>query len=167
MIHTIHIHNDTVNCVNMQVSYIIALFNEATEWVYNKRDLKAKEVVGLILNWLASLDCLSFAGQMFSFLHFSFFPPSFTAISRIPLSPIFRSQACNYVGLLVPARVCVHAFLEGGGWHRGCRQTCHFELVHQLPAGCLCHVHTHTHIHTQSWLFTDSSTKIYTHWHYK
>jgi len=40
--------------------------------------------------------------------------------------------------------VCVSALLEEGRWHRGCSQTCHFELVHQLPTGCLGHVHTHT-----------------------
>ncbi len=149
---SMQIYNDTLSCVNMQVSYIIALFNEASEWVNNKWDLKAKGVV-CVWFWLVFLDC--FAGQMFSFLHFSFSPPSFTAISRIPLSPIFRSQACNYVGLLV----CVCFWKEEGGTG-GVVEPATSSWCINYPLGVsVTHTRTHTHTHTHT------HTRVHKHSH--
>lgn len=71
----------------------------------------------MVWGWIDwRLACiLEFAGQMCSFLCFCASLPSFTAISRIPLSSIYTWQPCNYVGLFVCAYVCVCSWKEKGG----------------------------------------------------
>lgn len=98
-------------------------------------------------------------------------PPSFTAISRIPLSPIFRSQACNYVGLLVHVCVCAHSWKEEGGKGGVVKPATSSWCINYPLSVSVTYTYTHTHTHTctqtQSWLFTDTKTKIYSHSDYK
>lgn len=84
-------------------------------------------------------------------------PPSFTAISRIPLSPIFRSQACNYVGLLVCVCVCASG-------RRRVAQGVLSNLPLRAGASITRWVSlSHARAHTHTYVYTNTVMAVYRH----